>query len=384
MAYRYIHAEYLFTGEEIIPDGVLVLDAEGVVADISYTIPKQAEYYQGILSPGFINCHCHLELSGLRGEIAPGSGMVDFLLAVMKSRQQQATTQEPIRQAMAAMRKAGIVAVGDICNTADTLVLKQQSGLTFHNFIEATGFIPENAAARFAHSYALWQKFSSALPGQPASIVPHAPYSVSEALLQLISGHSNNRVITMHNQESAAETEFLLSGEGELSRLFSSFNIPVEIRAYPQGPELVNSYFRSAASIILVHNVFTTSDDLRLADGENVYWCLCPNANRYIGNPLPPVSMFYEQGVNLVLGTDSLASNDQLCIHSEMQTIAQACPDIPIEELLKWATLNGARALGIADRFGSFAPGRRPGMVRMEYEESTGRIGKLIGKGSVW
>lgn len=379
MAYRYIHAEYLFTGEEIIPDGVLVLDAEGAVADISYSIPKQAAFFHGILSPGFINCHCHLELSGLRGQIPPGAGMVEFLLSVMKSRRQHgATAQEPIRQAMAAMRKAGIVAVGDICNTADTLALKQQSGLYFQNFIEATGFIPENAAARYTHSHALWQKFSSALPTQAVSIVPHAPYSVSEPLLQLISGHCNKRVMTMHNQESAAETEFLLSGEGELSRLFSSFNIPVEIRSYPQGPELVNNYFRSAASVILVHNVYTSIEDLQMADGENIYWCLCPNANRYIGNPLPPVSMFYEQGAKLVLGTDSLASNDQLCIHSELQTIAQAYPDIPIEDLLKWATLNGARALGIDDRFGSFTPGLKPGMVRMEYEESTGRIGKLI------
>lgn len=379
MQYRYLHAEYLFTGEEIIPDGVLVTDSQGIVQDIVYDIPQDAKYYPGILSPGFINCHCHIELSHLKGRIAPNSGMVPFLMAIMEIRKNREQADEnSMKLAMANMRKSGIVAVGDICNTAESIALKKRSGLYFHNFIEATGFVDGNASTRFTLAKNLLEQFLAELPRQRSSIVPHAPYSVSPTLFKLIGAEAKDAVISMHNQESEAEIEFLDGNGGALEKLYESFQIPIPSGNLRQGPVLADEYFSRAAKFILVHNVHTRVEEIQALNHPNAFWCLCPKANIYISGHLPPVNRFRDCGATIVMGTDSLASNDQLSILSEIKAIATSYSDIGIEEVLKWATLNGARALGIDNVFGSFEKGKKPGMVRIEYIDSTDQLGGII------
>ncbi|RYZ46146.1 MAG: hypothetical protein EOO14_24930 [Chitinophagaceae bacterium] len=98
------------------------------------------------------------------------------------------------------------------------------------------------------------------------------------------------------------------------------------------------------------------------------FFCLCVNANQYIEASLPPVEMLRQQGCNLVLGSDSLASNWSLNILDEIQTIRQSFPGIPLEEILTWATSNGAKALGMESLLGSFEKGKRPGVVLLADE----------------
>lgn len=370
MAYRKLAADNLFTGYEMLGDDMtLVIDAGGIVLETVKTSEagEGIERYEGILSPGFVNCHCHLELSHLKDVIPPGSGMIDFLLSVMTKRNYPLEIiYEAISKAEEAMINNGIVAVGDICNTTNTLAVKSNSKIYYHNFIEATGFIEATANARFDAAVDIYKKFAAI---GPSSIVPHAPYSVSAALFKLIDGFNEAGLITMHNQESAAENEFFVSASGDFLRLYASLGIDIKHFSGTGRNSLPSTLGKLSPShkIILVHNVLTSENDLdHIKDRlDKLYWCFCPNANLYISGKLPGINLIENYSENIVLGTDSLASNYQLNILDEINTLQKYFPQLEIDVLLKWATINGAKALGIENIFGSFEKGKHPGVVNI-------------------
>ncbi|MGH2646454.1 MAG: amidohydrolase family protein, partial [Ginsengibacter sp.] len=180
-------------------------------------------------------------------------------------------------------------------------------------------------------------------------------------------------VVSIHNQETRDEDEFFSKGSGSLVDMYKKLNID---NSFYQPPHLrsVQTYFSNfekAASVILVHNTFTLQEDLNYLNKEKtphqlVSFCLCPNANLYIENALPPVEMLLENGCNIVIGTDSLASNHQLNVLEELETISKNFRNIPIETLLQWATINGARSLQMENELGSFETGKQPGIVLIE------------------
>jgi len=359
------------------PDSVLITTDEGIVQAVvaGREAGDDVEVYSGVLSPGFVNCHCHLELSHMKGVIPEGTGLVDFLSTVIRQRA-EAAPPEGVAEAIAAgeqeMLDNGIMAVGDICNTADTVAQKALGRLYYHNFIETMGFVEEGAAARFAHSLAVFNAFAEAyqLPIESNSIVPHAPYSVSGALFRLIAGFPGNHLLTIHNQESETENEWLLSGKGDFLRLYAALGLDV---SFYQGTgkrslESFLPYFYRNQSLILVHNVATGAEDVRAAraGGPDLYFCLCPNANLYISGQLPDVELLQRQGCRIVIGTDSLASNHQLSILEELKTLQRAFPGLPTPTLLQWATAGGAEALQAEGVLGTFAAGKQPGVVLIE------------------
>ena len=371
MTYRKFKGDYLFLGDRLAEsDSVLITTDDGTVQDVvpAAAAGEDVVYMPGMLCPGFVNCHCHLELSHLRGVIPEGTGLVDFLGAVIRRRGAGGPMEgvaTGIAAAIAAaeqeMLDGGIVAVGDICNTADTLEQKLAGRLYYHNFIETIGFVSQGAAARFEQSKAVYDQF-----GGRRSIVPHAPYSVSAELFRLIAGFPESRLLTIHNQETDAENDFLLSGEGDFLRLYSMLGVDVSFfhGTGKRSLESCLSYFNAGQTMILVHNVVTAAEDLdRMAGGPELYFCLCPNANLYISGRLPDVELLVARGCRMVVGTDSLASNHRLSLLDELKTLQRAFPRLGTVELLGWATLNGARALQMQELLGSFSPGKRPGVV---------------------
>src|SRR5450432_50164 len=191
MSYRKFKADYLFDGFKMLSgEQVLVCEKNGTIEAI--LDEKEAggdiEILSGILSPGFVNCHCHLELSHLKGLIPEKQGLVDFVFSVVRER---FVSEEIIRAAMAAaeseMRTGGIVAVGDICNTGDTLELKSGNRLAYYHFIELAGWLPELAIPRFENGKKLYHLFKEICRDEKhVSLNPHAPYSVSENLWQYL------------------------------------------------------------------------------------------------------------------------------------------------------------------------------------------------------
>ncbi len=389
LSFLKFQADHIFTGTEALSSNrVLITDTKGKIIDIvdEQSAGDDIQQFKGIISPGFINCHCHLELSHLKNKIPEQTGMVDFILNILQKRNASAEIiQKAIEDAEAEMIENGIVAVGDICNTKDTLVQKQKNNLYYHNFIEVSGFVPNKAKERFDEGMKVFESFNHIFPNQ-TSLVPHAPYSVSENLFNLIQNQSSNQILSIHNQESEAENELFLSKSGDFLRLFESLGIDLSFFQATNKSSLASiiNYLTKASKTILVHDVFTSKKDMDLIKNcdSNVktqfYLCLCVLANRYISNSIPDEFIFQNNLDNIVIGTDSLASNYCLNILSEIKNIKQAYPHVSEFKLLQYATYNGAVALNIEHQFGSFKNGKKPGVLLIENLNTCIKPKKLV------
>jgi cytosine/adenosine deaminase-related metal-dependent hydrolase len=336
-------------------------------------IEADHHFETGVLCPGFINAHCHLELSHMKGVIPEGTGLMVFLMQVMKLRSTPHEERDVARkEALNEMLRSGIVAVGDIANTTDTLDVRSSGQLQVHSFVEALGFLPVTAAKRFDAALQVWQTFADQQTGATRasqSITAHSPYSVSPDLFRLIDKHEPTSLLSIHNAESNDENEFYQQGTGGVTLLLDSIGLDTSFYT-PHGNRALPTYgswLSPDHRVILVHNTVATSDDIRWATGRfrETWWCLCPGANRYIEGNLPNVPMLIEETDNICIGTDSLASNHQLSVLAELQILKAFYPALQWESMLRWGTLNGAKALGMDDRIGSFDPGKQPGILHI-------------------
>ncbi|MBS1746842.1 MAG: amidohydrolase family protein [Bacteroidetes bacterium] len=379
MSYKKYKADKIFDGKQFHANNpVLITNESGVIETIieDKDAGDDIQIFEGIISPGFINCHCHLELSQMKNVVETGSGLVDFLIQVTEKRN---NPEEAIRYAMQLadeeMYRNGIVAVGDICNTAVSIAIKRQSKIYYHNFIEALGFSQERATEIFEKFKDIYNTFCEAGFNNYTSIVPHAPYSVSPALFMLINHYSTGKIISIHNQETDAEDELFQANTGNFHILYQQFHINTDFFK-PTNKSSLQSYLpllNKASKILLIHNTFTHQSDIDFTIqqaknySQEIFWCLCPNANFYIEKKIPPIQMLQQNNCQLVLGTDSYSSNWQLNILDEIKTIQNNYTSVALQDLFQWATINGATALDIQNKFGSFAKGKQPGIVLIDH-----------------
>lgn len=328
------------------------------------------EYYSGILVPGFVNAHCHLELSHLKGKIPEKTGLGGFLSAINKLRNLEVESQEAeMEQADFQMWNSGVVAVGDVSNSYSSLEIKRNSRIFYHTFVEAFGFHPSRAEKAFAFAEFVESMFREF--DLPASVTPHSPYSVSELLFKKIRQNAlvENTILSVHNQESRDERAFFKDGSGGIARHINEILGIDSSHWQPTGKsslEFLLAFIPQENPLLLVHNTFTSSEDVQFLKSrrnmENTFLVLCPNANLYIENQLPPVLLFQKEKLNICLGTDSLASNPKLSILREMITIQKHFPVITLSDLVEWGCWNGALSLGLTHLFGSLEPGKNPGI----------------------
>ena len=378
MAYRKFKATRLFDGYRFRnDDDVLITKEDGTIEAL---VPvseagDDVEHFDGILTPGLINAHCHLELSHLKNVIPPHTGLIEFLCSVVTKRGfAPEVIQEEIAKAENEMYKNGIVAVGDIGNTADTAGVKANSKIRWQNFVEVLSFTDEKADENFNHYKNVAAELSNALRTSylihRTSLVPHAPYSISPKTFQLINEVTKGQIISIHNQEHPAEDELYKTGGGDYLKLFGIFGMSTS--PFPvTGKSSIRSvlpYFNNGQTIFLIHNTFMPEEDIVWANeyaasnGLKLVYCLCINANLYIENKTPPVDLFLKHNCHVVLGTDSYSSNWQLSIAKEMQALIQHT-SLTQEQVLQMAISNGAAALQWDDVLGSFDKGKKPGVV---------------------
>lgn len=383
-------------------NGVVALKADGTIHSIIAADTareqgiKDIRHYSGVLVPGLVNTHCHLELSHLFQKIPPHTGLQSFVQQVIKRREiGEDVVLEAMRQADEEMYRNGIVAVGDISNLPVSREVKLESKLYYHTFVETLGFDPKKAAAIMENAI----KMKAAFSPLKASIIPHAPYSISKELFAEIRDYSSEHenLISMHNQETLDENLFFEQKLGAFLKLYEFLGLDISFFK-ATGESSLQSVLPElpAGKVLLVHNTLTNEADVSFAKAQhnNLFWCLCPNANLYIEQRLPQIQLFKDAGLKITLGTDSLASNHQLSILSEMKTLQDAFlheqqgadlqrresrnePDsieqqgnerqgLQFEELLTWATLNGAEFLGLEADLGSLEPGKKPGINLIE------------------
>jgi cytosine/adenosine deaminase-related metal-dependent hydrolase len=380
---HYISAGRIHDGRQWLPEGsVIALDDQGTIQGIypPGSHSDVAEHYSGLLCPGFVNAHCHLELSHMKGAIPEHTGLVPFLQQVTFHRNDFTEEQKETARhdAYDELLRNGVVAVGDIANGTDTLDLRKLDELHIYTFVESIGFSPAFAQQRFDYAFGVYQQFalhttSSKMLRQ--SIVPHAPYSVSDKLFGLIDAHSTDFVVSVHNQETEGENEYYQSKQGSITQLLKGLGID-DSSFEASGQTSLQTYLPwmpGKRPLLLVHNTFTSAEDLAFAHAHKnqVFWCLCPNANLYIENRLPDIDMLINEGAAICLGTDSLASNHQLSIWSEIAAIRQYYPHISLETLLCWATSNGAKALQMNQQIGSIEVGKQPGIIHIDEAANT-------------
>lgn len=377
MSFTKIYADTLFDGYRFRDENVLIVNEAGVVQELisKEDAGEDIRYVKGILSPGFINCHCHLELSHMKGLIEEHAGLVAFVGQVVQKRH---IPEEDILQAIADaeddMLRNGIVAVGDICNTTHALAQKSKGKLYYHHFIEVMGFDPAVAERNFSIFEKVYHTYEAVFPRKQISLTPHAPYSLSAALWEKVIHYPNNNLLSIHNQETQDENDWFLYKTGGFSDMYQRLQLDTSSFTASQTTSL-QTYLQKVLpeqQVLLIHNVFTSQADIQYASKlpNKLFWCLCPNANQYISNAMPDVELFMKENCDIVLGTDSLASNHQLNIWEEIKTIQKFYPSISLETMLQWATSNGAKALRADDTLGSFEKGKKPGLVLIQDNEA--------------
>ena len=368
--YQKFRATQVFTGNQMLDgaDQVLITKADGTIDAI---VPvseagDDVQQLEGILSPGFVNAHCHLELSHMKGMIPAHTGLQEFVKQIVALRQvAPEAIQEAIVLAEAEMMANGIVAVGDISNTLDTLSQKARHNLAYYSFVELYDLDPTLADDKILAGLEIQKQFQENCVR--ASIVPHAPYSVTNNLWHLLSAHFGIHTISMHNQETPDENAFFKTKSGSFLGMYERTKVSLDFFKATGLSSLqsILPIFKKAHHGILVHNSFTSTEDIQAVHTsmDNAFWCLCPNANQYIEQTMPPIELLRSEKANIVIGTDSYASNWSLSVLDELKTIQKHHPDIPLSEMLGWATINGARALQMDKHLGSLELGKKPGVV---------------------
>lgn len=385
---RYITSDKIFSGLDYFDKGtVIAINDNGEIVDI-FTHHESGnisiEKLYGIITPGFVNAHCHLELSHLKNKIKQHTGIVDFGLEVIKQRQAFSESEqlEAMRMADKEMVEAGIVLVGDISNTIDSIAIKKESPITYHTFVELIALNPQRAEEVFDKGRQTLTQFI--LKDLSASLSAHAPYSVSPQLINNISFFCQeiNQPTCIHNQESSAENEFFKTKSGNYLKLYETLKLPLDFFKATNLSSLqsVLPCFIPEVPIQFVHNTYSSGQDVINVNKYLIqaFWCLCPMANLYIENKLPDVNLLLQYNCSLTIGTDSLASNHSLSIIDEINLLMQNNSALKLEILLKAATYNGAQFLNQLNKFGSIEKGKKPGLNIMTGVPGNYQVKKII------
>lgn len=375
---RKITADSIFSGNRgWLKDAVILVDQTGKILALrerSEFQPSEYEYYPGILVPGFINAHCHLELSHLFGKFQTGTQLLPFLKSVVQNREVDPDfVLQKIKDGDEEMVNEGIVAVGDISNKVDTISCKTSSSIYYHTFVEAFDFLQESLAADFFDSY---KSVYDAFGDLPKTMVPHAPYSVSKSLFSKINelNTSASNILSIHNQECVDEDLLFLNKTGGFISFWESFGFSMkDFEAI--GNDSVSytiKHLDPAHPVLFIHNTQTKQHHVQsiLQWNPAAYFVSCPNANLFIENQLPDYTQF--KNAMVCIGTDSLSSNWQLSILSEIKTILKYQSYLTLDEVLRWATYHGALALNISDWAGSLDVGKKPGINWIQNVEHNG------------
>ena len=381
---RRVAAEYVYTleGNEPIINGFVEFDEDGTIVRTGQCGDGD-EVMKGALVPGFVNAHCHLELSHLHKKFRKGTGMAGFIdqINALRDWASDDVKTELVREWMDKLWKDGVSAVADISNDASSFPVKQSSPIYTRTFLEVFGTEPEDCEGVMESVMKLQD--TSEEYGIDAAPTPHSCYTMSPQLLSASSSAGlESGFLAYHSQESQEEEDLLISGTGAMAenRRRAGMSTP------PVTGESSLKYFIDRLAdvkpaphkehILLVHNVTLKQDDIDAAKKafENVYWAICPLSNIFIHDALPPVPLMRENGLKICLGTDSLSSNDDLDMMAELVCLHENFSDVPMAELFRWASRNGAEFLGKENVLGSFAEGRRPGIVLVNGLDENGNI----------
>ena len=384
MSVRRVAASYVYTLDaEPIKNGYVEYDdVDGTVISVGQCVDGE-EVRDGAIVPGFVNAHCHVELSHLHGKFRKGTGMAGFIDQINELRDWAGhdVKVELTRRWMDKMWNDGVSAMADISNDDSSFEVKKSHPMYTRTFLEVFGSEPEMCEGVMADVTDLNKKAVDM--GIDAAPTPHSCYTMSPQLLsESAAAGLESGFLSYHSQESQEEEDLLMSGSGAMyeNRKRSGMSTP------PVTGESSLEYFLDRLevaapapydqNILLVHNVCLKQDDIDALKKVMMhpYFAICPLSNIFIHNALPPVDLMRSNGLAIALGTDSLSSNDDLDMVKELACLHEAFPEVPMTEMLEWACLNGARFLKKDDVLGTITPGKRPGIVLVDNSDAEGFV----------
>ena len=382
-----IAASFVYTLESDAPirNGYIEYDeSDGTILKVGEcSYPASEDILEGALVPGFVNAHCHVELSHLHKKFRKGTGMAGFIDQINELRDWAGREKkaELVQEWMDKMWADGVSAMADISNDDSSFDVKASHKMYTRTFLEVFGSEPYMCDDVMRDVRALNEMAAS--KGLDAAPTPHSCYTMSPQLLSASAAAGlESGYLSYHSQESQEEEDLLMNGSGAMyeNRVRNNMSTP------PVTGESSLKYFidrladvKSAPydeHILLVHNVCLKQDDIDAAKKvmNNVYWAVCPLSNIFIHNALPPIPLMRENGLDIAIGTDSLSSNDNLDMMGEIRCLHTDFPEVPMGEIFKWASLNGARFLSKDNELGSFTQGKRPGIVLVTDVDAEGCV----------
>jgi len=356
-----------------ISDGKLVVDNGGGILYVGKwdgEVLGNLITWDGMVIPGLVNAHVHLEFSALKNKGPKGVGVAHWVGKVQTERSLLDPNEisPAFISSLKDMKSSGIVAIGEVGNNFYGLEYLREAGIRVVYFYEILGFLPKLAEEIFYNTLNKLKYFQIKYPEIEFFIAPHALYSTSKELIRLIFNQKEFRITTIHLAEGKEENELLEKGDGPWKTYLQ------KLGKWPSDwicPHLSPvSYFKTLAPekrAILVHLCNISSEEIIwLSKQKRFIPCCCPRSNLYITGELAPINKFWRSKIPVALGTDSLASNDSLSLWDEMKVVKKHFPEISNEEILKMATLNSAWALGLEAELGSLDLGKRPGILLVE------------------
>lgn len=328
---------------------------------------KTVDFGETVVIPALVNAHTHLELSGLRSKISPSSGdFISWVRNVIKLKQEMSLVEirESAKLTLYHFWKEGIGIIGDVGNTAITLDLLYNSPFYGYFFQEIISF---------KGGYNLKEiQLKAPFSNFKITYSAHAPYSVSPLLLQAIKSYNKrrNKLFCIHCAESHEEIKFLKNGEGPLLELLKERGQWDE-NFVPPGVspiKYLNHLKLLDEDTLLIHVIHIDEEDLKILKKTRPKICVCLRSNLFIGVGIPKIRKLLLAGLDVCMGTDSFASNNNLSIWEEMKTI-YTYSNISPEEILKMATFNGAKILGF-DKMGAILPGYYPNLLVIEIKDN--------------
>ena len=382
-----IAARYIYTldGPGPIFNGFVEYDSDGTVLAVGGCAhPSDEEVFiDGAIVPGFVNCHCHVELSYMWKLFRKGTGMAGFIDQINALRDTKSMEEKvgDISRWMETMWDRGVSAMADISNCSDSFAIKKASPMYTRTFLEVFGTEPEDCG-RVMEGVMKLKEEADGL-GLDASPTPHACYTMSPGLLTAVSAEGlKTGYLSFHSEETVEEEDMVRFGRGPMweNRKSAGMSVP------PVTGESSLKYFIDRLkeahpapfdeNILLVHEVCLDQEGIDAIKEvmNHPYIALCPCSNIFIHNALPPIDLMRSNGLKLTVGTDSLSSNDDLDMVRELYCLQSNSKGLEMEELLSWACLNGAEFLGKQDVLGSISIGKKPGLVVIDNLDDYGRL----------
>jgi cytosine/adenosine deaminase-related metal-dependent hydrolase len=376
-----VRATHVWTPTGLVRDHVVEVNAEGWIGKVRPAQPTDPPAERGLLIPGLVNAHAHVELSWLAGRVPGGSGLQPWVGRLLVERARPCTEEERLGAVLGAARamvSLGTAGISDVCGgpqaSAEVAPILAQAGLSG---VMQCELLTLDASLLRERIHEAVDAHGEILGAEGRIVVrpsPHALYSTAPALVRAcVLGVPNQATpigrppASIHVAEDREELRFLRDGSGAWSAFLDRLHVDWRWWVPPMcSPiDFLEQIGVLGPDLLLVHGVHTMPRDRTLIARSGASLCLCPRSNHHIGGELPDVVALLDAGVRLCLGTDSLASSPDLDVLGEIPILAEACPNVDASVWLFLATEGGATGLRLP-HLGRIEAGRAPGLLLLE------------------